>query len=112
MSKKANHQISLDQAIAMTTLYRANRPVNFPICETFDKDTVTHLLSNPKAASFRIYYGMKEDKSVHAILVAADANGNDILPAGTKDLADNGGDILEDAFRCPDICPPDSPLNS
>jgi hypothetical protein len=105
------HKISLQQAIDMTTLYRANRAENLPICETFSKASIESLISNPRCASFRIYYGMNPDKSVHAILVAADEKGHDILPLMKATGADDEGEILEDAERCPTNCPPASPLN-
>lgn len=113
MSTIINHEISLQSAIDMTTHYRANRPSNFPICETFEKEAIQKLLDTTGCASFRIYYGMKADDQVDAILVAADAEGNDILPpsapavSGTDDPV-----ILEDGYRCPDDCPPSSSLNS
>jgi hypothetical protein len=95
----------------MTTRYRANRPVNFPICETFGLEAINKLISTTGCASLRIYYGMKEDNQVDAILVAVNAAGEDILPnltlTGTGDPV-----ILEDSFRCPDDCPPESTLNT
>ncbi|CAN5315057.1 hypothetical protein BH11BAC6_BH11BAC6_11340 [soil metagenome] len=110
-----NHEISLQVAIDMTTLYRQNRPVNFPICETFHKAAVVALLENIDAAYMRIYYGMKEDLSVHAILVAADAAEEDLLPqdssAGSMQNAQQNV-ILEDGFRCPQYCPPPYSLNT
>lgn len=106
-----NHEISLPAAVAMTSRYRANRPGNFPICETFGADAVNRLLATSGCVSLRIYYGMKEDDQVDAILVAVNAEGEDILPelklAGAGDPV-----ILEDGFRCPTDCPPDSPLNT
>jgi hypothetical protein len=111
---KLTHQISLSEAVDMTTLYRANRPENFPICETFEKASIQSLLNQSGAVSFRIYYGMKTDMSVHAVLVAADSSGNDILPTSASLLTDGDGDgeILEDSVRCPVNCPPESPLNT
>ncbi len=106
-----DHEISLAQAIDMTTLYRANRPANFPVCETFPLIAIQSLLANPAAAFFRIYYGMKEDMSVHAILVVADDNNDDLLPAANRSDEDDDNEILEDSFRCPNVCPPESPLN-
>ena len=107
-----DHQIGLAEAVAMTTRYRANRPANFPICETFPVGAITWLTANPNGAFFRIYYGMKEDLSVHAILVAADSNGNDLLPLTKRSMEnDDENGILEDSIRCPNTCPPDSPLN-
>ena len=105
-------QISLAQAVAMTTLYRANRPSDFPVCETFPLTAIQSLAANPAAAFFRIYYGMKEDMLMHAILVVADSEGNDLLPAANRsEKEDDDNEILEDSVRCPNVCPPDSPLN-
>lgn len=113
MSNNNNHEISLQQAIDMTTLYRANRPANFPICETFEKDAINKLLAEDGCAYLRIYYGMKENMEVDAILVAADAAEEDMLPAGNA-IATSGTDdvILEDGYRCPQACPAPSPLNT
>ncbi len=106
-----NHEISLQTAVDMTSRYRANRPGNFPICETFGIDAVNRLLATTSCASLRIYYGMKADNQVDAILVAVNEAGEDILP----NLALTGADdpvILEDGFRCPEDCPPSSALNT
>lgn len=107
----------MQQAIDMTSLYRQNRPANFPVCETFNKSAVLELLNNPEAVFLRLYYGMSGDYAVHAILVAADADGEDMLPAagGNDVLASESQEenvILEDGFRCPQYCPPASPLNT
>ena len=109
----ATHEISLQQAIAMTTLYRTNRPSNFPVCETFDVDAINKLLATEGCRFLRIYYGMKEDLTVDAILVAVNTDGEDILPAGTaeNDATDDGAIIIEDGIRCPPDCPPSSVLN-
>lgn len=104
-----NHEISSQQAIAMTTLYRVNRPSNFPICETFEADAINNLLATEGCKYLRIYYGMTEELKTHAILVAVDANDQDILPSGTDD--DDPPVIIEDGYRCPPDCPPASPLN-
>jgi len=106
-----NHQISLQQAIDMTTLYRANRPSNFPVCETFEAGAIAGLLAIEGCGFLRIYYGMKENLDVDAILVAADVNGEDILPP-TGALTETNGLLLEDGYRCPPDCPKPSPLNS
>jgi len=113
----------------MTRRYRDNKTLilkpEYPadllaLCETFNKDAVVALGSIPGAAGIRIYYGMDENLLCHAILVAVDNKGADILPpadtestmAGPAIAEDDGnGDILEDSIRCPTICPPGSPLN-
>lgn len=106
------HEISLQTAIDMTTLYRANRPQNFPLCETFEKEAITSLLATEGCAFLRIYYGMKPDLQAHAILIAANTEGDDILPQNDASAAGGGsGTILEDGFRCPPACPKPSPLN-
>lgn len=113
MNPTNHHEISLQTAIDMTTRYRANRPGQSPICETFEKTAVAKLLATEGCSSLRIYYGMKEDKNIDAILVAVNAGGEDILPEATLAVASTDEPIiLEDGLRCPDDCPPKSPLNS
>ena len=110
-----NHQISLQQAIDMTTRYRANRPANLPLCETFELGAVQQLLAITGCQYLRIYYGMKDNAEVDAILVAADADGADILPAENATasaLTTDDPTLLEDGYRCPQNCPPPSSLNS
>lgn len=107
------HQISLAEAIELTTRYRNNPLPDLPLCETFDQTSVSALLAQNGCHSFRIYLGRKADDSVCSVLVAADADGHDILPSPQLNQLTDGdeGIILEDAFRCPPACPPDSPLN-
>ena len=114
--------ISLQDAVTMTTRYRNNRnsilQTNYQnqdilcICETFDRSVIDSLLAHPNCASIRIYYGMDENLKVHAIIVAADATGNDILVASNSNLNEEEEDpIAENGVRCPEICPPASDLN-
>ncbi len=106
------HEISLQTAIDMTTLYRANRPENFPICETFEIAAINKLLSIGGCAFVRVYYGMKQDEKVDVILVAVNQDGEDILPAeNAGSVLDDDPVIIEDGYRCPQACPPPSPLN-
>jgi hypothetical protein len=109
-----NHLIPLITAEAMTKLLRDNRNAILsgeyqdrdilPICETFDADAILSVLNQDNCTSLRIYYGMGIDLKLHAILVGADSSGADILPTGDEVT-------LEDAVRCPSVCPPASPLN-
>ena len=117
-----NHEITLSEAVAMTTRFRSykesilkteyqNEDI-LPVCETFEKLSVEALLSQGGATHLRIYYGMDSEYKVHAILVGADSTGADILPEENSNLLqDPTGVILEDAQRCPPYCPPTSPLN-
>ena len=121
------HSIPLGEAAAMTRRYRENKTLilkpEYPagilaLCETFNKDAIVALGDIPGAVGIRIYYGMDEDLLCHAILVAVDDKGADILPpTATGATASRAfgplddGDIVEDSLRCPTVCPPDSPLN-
>ncbi|RXK60674.1 hypothetical protein ESA94_09425 [Lacibacter luteus] len=119
-----NHFISLQEAIEMTTLFRAQQEnILKPEfqqrnilarSEAFERAAFDTLLAKNGCAGLRIYYGMGIDLKVHAIIVAIDANGHDLLPASASMLStmEEGEDIAERGIRCPDLCPADSPLNS
>ena|SRR5690242_3694304 len=117
-----NHLISLDEAIDMTSLYRQQMnnilatPYKgqniLPVCETFDKAAFDSLLAETGCTAVRIYYGMSEDLKVHAVVVGVNSNNEDILPSVASLLTNEDEPvILEEATRCPDDCPPPSPLN-
>ncbi|MEJ8841882.1 hypothetical protein WG954_05755 [Lacibacter sp. H375] len=117
-----NHFITLQEAIDMTTLYRAeNENILKPEfqnqnilarSEAFERAAFDTLLAKNGCAGLRIYYGMDENYKVHAIIVPTDSNGNDILPAPGLNEEEEGEDIAERGIRCPDLCPTASPLNS
>lgn len=108
------HRIPLEEAIDMTSRYRSGKETILaedfrgknilPLAETFDRAAFDALLAQEGCASLRIYYGMKEDSSVHLIIVGADGEGADILPADAV--------IIEEGKRCPPDCGVASPLNS
>jgi len=117
-----NHFISLQEAIDMTSLYRAehenilktefqNQGI-LALSEAFDREPFDVLLAKAGCAGLRIYYGMSEDLKVHAIIVATDENGHDILPSSNSLIEEPGDDIAERGIRCPDLCPSASVLNS
>jgi hypothetical protein len=109
-----NQEISLQEAIDLTTRYRVNQPANAPISESFDIAAINQLAAVNGCTYLRIYYGMKENMQLCAVLVAANADNEDILPAQTGSMLSETGDplILEDGYRCPPDCPPKSPLNN
>ena|ERR1700733_8712881 len=112
MNQLKNHEIPLQQAMEMTALYRGHRPSNFPISEMFSKAAIRKLLAAGGCAYMRIYLGMTEDLQVTAILVAANADGEDMLPASAATgKTSTEPVILEDGYRCPDDCPKSSMLN-
>lgn len=116
-----SHFISLQEALNMTTLYRAERENILdstyrnqnilPIAESFSRGAFDSVLAQSGCAGLRIYYGMGEDLKVHALIVGMDSNGHDLLPAANA-LNEEEELIIERGNRCPDICDSSSPLNS
>lgn len=113
--------ISLQKAIEMTTLYRAQmntiladefRGQDILVkSEGFSKEQVEKLLAKPGCGFLRIYYGMSQDLTIHALLVSADGSGGDILCNDEEANNEVAEDVLDEADRCPPFCPPASPLN-
>ncbi len=104
--------ISLQRAIDMTTLYRANKtkilaqgtnPDVLPICETFDRAAYDTLLAQPGCVKVRTYLGMNPDLTISVITVGVDSN--------DRDMVNDGNAIVDNGTRCPISCPPSSPLN-
>lgn len=116
-----SNPISLNKGIGMTTLYRIQKNAILlpefkntgilPICETFSKSDVETLLAKVDCTQMRIYYGMDDEYKVHAILVAVNANDEDILPSIQAGVTVDEPYLWDDAKRCPVDCPPASPLN-
>jgi hypothetical protein len=105
----------------MTSRFRSNRDTVFnsgyedvlPDSETFNLADLTGLLAVENAAGMRVYYGMDENYGIHAILVAVDDDGNDILPQENSLLGSDPEIIMEQGIRCPPTCPAgESPLNT
>src|SRR5438093_154272 len=118
--------IPLDEAIQMTTRYRdnkekvlkeefANKNIN-AISETFERSGFDSLLGKEGCENIRVYYGMDEQLRIHAIFVAVNANGEDILSSGGQSAVPTttvgaatatsltSDDTLENGIRCPDMC--------
>lgn len=105
------HSISLEDAIVLTTRFREHRPTTLPISETFSKSALLLLLEQKGADRLRIYLGEKEDGKICTVLVAADEWDQDIIASNTNIASTEQAIILQDAIRCPELCPPPSPLN-
>jgi hypothetical protein len=114
------HFISLNKAIEMTALYRADKETILatgfqaqdilPNSETFNRNAFDALLAADLCAGIRIYYGMDENSKVHAIAVAVNEDNEDILNIVTSPSVATES-IIEEGQRCPDLCPPASSLN-
>ena len=120
-----SHFISLDQAIQMTSVCRDNRdnimaPAYkgkdiLPLSETYNRAAFDKLLATPGCEGLRIYYGMDQNLQLHAVVVAVNADNQDLLPssASATSTPDSDDDVIvEEGQRCPPICPDPSPLNS
>ena len=119
-----NHFISLTEAASMTALYRQQKEDILgsayqnqgilPICETFDRAAFDAVLNQAACTGIRIYYGMDNELKVHAIIAGVNDNDEDILPAQSNSMNETTEDvsIIERGTRCPDICPPESELNT
>lgn len=118
-----NHFISLSEAVDMTNRYR-NQSENILktnyqgqnllcTCETFDRVPFETLLNKTGCMGLRIYYGMAEDLKIHAIIVGVNAQDADMLPAINPTLTTEDDDsVFDRGIRCPELCPPTSPLNT
>lgn len=115
------NQISLQQAIDMTTLFReqkagitnpdlAGKDV-LPYCETFDRAAFDALLSETGCVKVRIYSGLTPGLQLRAIIVGVNDKDEDILPLLSAPLDGTGDIIIEEGQPCPPYCPPPSPLN-
>jgi hypothetical protein len=109
--------VTLAQFLAMKQAYSDNKnsilqpayqgDVFLCVSELFNIDAIKAVAAVPGCAALRIYYGMKTDLTVHAMLCAADINGVDILPsaADAKFAPDSGNPpIVEEGQRCPPDC--------
>lgn len=105
-----DHEISLEEAIEMTTRFRGEiqsmlKPEFsaigvLPISETFNKSIFEDLVIQTGCVAVRAYLGMDENNRVRLLFVGVDDNNNDIL-ASTDE---QGGYIFEYGQRCPPIC--------
>jgi hypothetical protein len=118
-----DHFISLDKAVEMTTVYRAEkenilipelRGQNILLkSETFDRSAFDAVLAQDGCLGIRIYFGMEDGLKVRLLAVGVAEGNIDMLPNGTVGLSatGDGGKIIENGQPCPELCPPDSPLD-
>lgn len=105
-----NHEISLEEAIEMTTRFREEIQSMFkpefiaigvlPLSETFNKTVFEDLVMQPGCIAVRAYLGMDDSNEVRLLFVGVDENNNDILSGSNGQT----GYIFEYGQRCPPIC--------
>jgi hypothetical protein len=135
--KEKKHQIGKAKAVKMAKKYQKFRKELEKAVETgtplsskspalsisyaFNAKSIKKLLKEPTAVGIRIYPGVNEENNVTMILVAFDADGNNItygtgavpvskakgLKADPDDEEDSG--ILDDGMLCPPQCGPQLP---
>lgn len=136
----SNHRITLANARKMAGKYqkfrknlaaaRANNekvPADTPeqaICYSFNKESILQLLKPDAAVGLRIYPGITHDNRENMVLVAFDADGNNItsehpsasvlLKAGKKSslnliTEDPNDGVLDDGMSNPPYSAPDKP---
>lgn len=103
--------ISYEEAKKLIDRYRQNwqnvlasgYADSLSLTETFSAEAFRKLLDQHGCVSVRIYYGMKEDLKICAILVGVDAQDRDmvgVLKGGDEDV------IIEYGKTCPPFCAP------
>ncbi len=114
-----SHFITLQAAKDMTTAFRAAKETVvkdeyrgrniLPVCETYARSAFDALLSHPDCTGIRLYSSMDASLMLHTIAVGVNIRNEDILPSAVSGRLEN--DIVENSMRCPEECPPASPLN-
>lgn len=95
------HDIALDDAAAMTKLYRLSVPTDSCKGGFFGRDAIEAVLAQSTCVGIRYYHGIDSKGEPVIILVGVDANENDL----------HTGKLLEFAIPCPTQCGSGNPLN-
>ena len=119
LTGKEGEQVSLREAAEWTKNFRAHNNDQPVIGRFFGRECLEQLLAVPEAMGIRAYFGRDKDGSLNLVLVAANKEGNDILPDADVDTANartSGQDpqppIIELSRPCPPACGDQNPLNS
>ena len=121
--------ISLAQAKQLTKTFRGKKESMLepqykgkgvlPVCETFGREAFDTVLSKPGCVGLRIYFAMDELNIVKLVIVGVNEKNEDMITTTStesdtmmRSTTEDGTEIIEDGLRCPDVCPPPSPLNS
>lgn len=97
------HEITLEEAKVLTAAYRssATYEANGRIAIAFNKEAIDRLMNKDDVVGLRCYFAHGTDGLLTLVLVAHDAEGNDL----TRELAESGN-------PCPVFCSSENDLNS
>jgi len=97
-----DHDISLEDAAALTASYRTENPTEVK-GHFFGKDAIQAILDQSTCVGIRIYYGIDSGTGEkHLVIVGADASEDDLYE----------GLLAERSVSCPPYCGGSNPLNS
>ena len=96
-----DNSISLEDAAKITANFRQAFP-SAVIANAYGKRLMMALLAQEDCAGFRIYNGLDGEGAQQLILVAVDANGNDLYQ----------GVLMDQTQPCPNVCSTANPLNT
>jgi hypothetical protein len=96
-----DNSISLEDAAVLTANFRQAFP-SAVTANAYGKSQMLALLEQQNCAGFRIYNGIDEVGAQQLIIVAVDADGNDLYR----------GVLLDRSQPCPSICSTENPLNT
>ena len=95
-----DHAISLDDAAALTKVFRDSASADAILAGYFGKTALSGLLAQSGCAGLRIYNAIKDGKP-NFVLVGVNKEGEDL----------QDGELLEFMLPCPPLCPTTSRLN-
>jgi hypothetical protein len=102
--------VPLSDAKLMVKTYLENKSKvipndsTLPNTETFESEAFVALLKQPDCVKVRLYYGMKENLEICAIIVGVDSNGNEIYIENNSLNGEGDAYVIEDCQRCPIVC--------
>lgn len=92
--------ISLAEGAELTARYRMKYP-NGTKGVAYGNELIQQLLDNPGCVGVRMYFAQEADGSQTVVLVGVDETGNDLLNL-----------VVENGYKCPNICGDSNALNS
>lgn len=102
MTGNESHDISLNEAAAMTKRFRESGPSTQIIAHFFGGAAINAILQQTGAVGIRIYYGLNEENQKQLIVTGVNSAGNDLYQ----------GLLAERSVTCPIDCSSANPLNT